>query len=141
MNWRPFDIIGFLNASKSWKVKREILEQQLEDISYLPSSNNETGIRGSNISEPPYSITLERQKIQAKIDEIKANEAMLDYGMKRLAKDEIELINGFFFPKKRIGVFVQEYGRKYGIRERGVYDKRKYVLEKLRMEIESKYYK
>ena len=140
MDWRPFNIEKFLKASAEWDTKLEILEQNLEDIPYLPSSNNETGIRGSNISEPPYTITLQRQKIQAQIDEIKRYKEMLDYGMKRLTEDERALIDGFFYPKRPIGIFVEQYGRKYGIRERGVYEKRKRVLEKLRWDIESKYY-
>lgn len=141
MKWRPFDVKSFLKASKHWDGDIKKLNQKLEDISYLPSNNNETGIRGSDISEAPYRIALQRLKIQSEIEEIKLYKEMLRHGMKSLSDEETELINGFFYPKKEIGYFVHEYGRKYGIRERGVYEKRERVLEKMRNAIESKYYK
>lgn len=140
MSWQHFDILPFLESSKHWQDDLRKLQNELDNISYLPAGGNETGVRGSDISETPYSITLQKLKIQAGINKIKKDMGMLDYGLKCLTEDEKELIDGFFYPKKAKGVFVYEYGRKHGLCKTLVYDKRTKVLDKLRRIIEAEYY-
>lgn len=140
MSWQHFDILAFLKASKHWKEDLKRLQDELDNISYLPAGGNESGIRGSDISEPPYSIALQELKIQAEIEEIKLNITMLEYALNKLTEAERALIDGFFYPKKSIGVFVEEYGRKHGLSKTLVYDERTKVLDKLRRIIEAEYY-
>lgn len=139
MNWRPFDIESFLKASRHWKEDKEKLKKELNDLSYLPSINNESGIRSSNTSDLTAQTAIRRLKIQAEIEEIQLCEEMLAFALKNLSEDELRLIKGFYYPKKQIGVFVQEYGMEHGLCKNLVYAKRKNVLDKLRDVIEEKY--
>lgn len=138
MKW--FDIKGFLNDSKHWDERLEELNNELNNLSYLPSVDNKTGIRSGETSDLTFSVSLRRLKITAEIEEIKLNKEMLSYALKRIESDERELIDGLFYPKKKKTVFVQEYGRKYGICETYVYEKKDRVLYKLKRIIEQEYY-
>lgn len=140
MSWMHFDILAFLKESKHWDKKLKTLQDELDGISYIPAGGNDTGIRGSDISEPPYTITVQELQIQAEMEEIKLNKEMLKYALKQLTEDERALIDGFFYPKKTMRVFVREYGAKYGLSDTLVYDKRTKVLDKLRRIIEAEYY-
>ena len=140
MDWRPFDIKSFLKASRYWKNEKERLEQELENTLYLPSVNNVTGVRSGNIAEPAAKTALRNLEIQAKIEEIRLNETMLDYALSKLSEDERSVIDGFFYPRKSIGVFVHDYGRKHGLCKDYVYAERERVLEKMRRIIEAEFY-
>ena len=140
MDWRPFDIKSFLKASRHWKEDRARLEQELKDLSYLPSINNESGVRSGNVGEPTAQIAMRRLKISAEIDKISRNEEMLNTALKTLTEDERTLVSGFYYPKKMIRVFVQEYGRKHGLCKDYVYAEKDRVLEKMRRVIEHNYY-
>lgn len=140
MDWRPFDIKSFLKASRYWRSERERFEQELNNLLYLPSVNNESGIRSGNIAEPTAKTALRSLELQAKIEEIKLNETMLDYALGKLTADERSLIDGFFFPKKNIGAFVYDYGRKHGLCKDYVYAEREKVLDKMRRIIEAEFY-
>lgn len=140
MEWRPFDIKSFLKASRHWKEDRRKLEQELKDLLYLPSINNESGVRSGNIAEPAAQIAMRRLKISEEIDKISRNEEMLDTALKSLTEDERVLVSGFYYPKTYIGVFVQEYGREHGLCKDYVYAERDRVLEKMRRVIEHNYY-
>lgn len=138
MKW--FDIRGFLEASKGWDSKLEKLNNELNDLPYLPAVDNKSGVRSGDISDLTYSVTLKRLKITADIEEILLNKEMLNYAFKRLTEDERELIDGLFYPQKRKSVFVQEYGRKYGLCDTYVYEKKSRVLDKMKRLIEEAYY-
>jgi len=140
MNWKPFDIKSFLKASRHWKEDKARLEQELKDISYLPSMENESGVRSGKISELPAQLALRGLKIQAEIEEILLCEEMLKYALSKLTEDEKSLVDGFFYPHQSIGVFVEEYGKSHGLSKNLVYAERNRTLEKLRMLIEAEYY-
>ena len=140
MSWQHFDILSFLKASKDWDDDLKKLQTELDNISYLPAGGNESGVRGSDISEPPYRIAVRELEIQAEMEEILLNKEILKYALNKLTEDEKDLINGFFYPKKRISVFVYEYGRRRGLSKTLVYDERTKVLDKLRRIIEAEYY-
>lgn len=140
MDWRPFDIKSFLKASRHWKSDRERLEQELENLLYLPSVTNNSGIRSKDIAEPTAKTALRSLELQAKIEEIRLNETMLDYALSKLTVDEKSLIDGFFYPRKTIGIFVHDYGRKHGLCKDYVYAERERVLEKMRLIIEAEFY-
>ena len=140
MDWRPFDIKSFLKASRHWKNDRERLQQELDEMLYLPSVTNESGIRSGNIAEPAAKTALKIIEIEDKIKEILLYEEMLDCALAELTADERTLIDGFFYPRKTIGVFVHDYGRKHGLCKDYVYAERERVLEKMKRKIETEYY-
>ena len=140
MDWRPFDIKYFLKASRHWKNDRERLQQELDEMLYLPSVTNESGIRSGNIAEPAAKTALKIIEIEDKIKEILLYEEMLDCALAELTADERTLIDGFFYPRKTIGVFVHDYGRKHGLCKDYVYAERERVLEKMKRKIETEYY-
>lgn len=139
MSWVRFDIKSFLKASKHWEDDIARLRQEMEDLSFLPSVDNKSGVR-SGLSDMTASTALRRLKIQAEIEEIQLDEEMLRYAIKRLTEDERALFNGFYRPKKKIGVFVEEYGKQHGLCRDYVYDAREAMLDKMRILIEGEYY-
>ena len=140
MNWRPFDIKAFLKASRHWKEDKEKLQQKMDALLTLTSTENNSRVRSSNISDITAQTATRRLQIQAEIEEILLNEEMLKYALKRLTEDERTVVNGFFYPKKPIGIFVQEYGYAHGLGKNLVYAEREKVLDKMRMMIEAEYY-
>lgn len=140
MNWRPFDTHSFLKASRHWDTDIKKLDQEMDALLTLPSIENSSGVRSSNISDMTAQTALRRLKIASQIEEIQLCKAMLDYALKRLPKDERELVNGFYFSNKARKVFVQEYGRRYGMCETYVYEKKTRVLQKMGDEILREYY-
>lgn len=139
MNWHRFDIKGFLKASKHWEEDKAKLEQEMDALLTLPSIKNESGVHSSNVSDITAQTALRRLQIQAEIEEIKLNEEMLNYALKQLTEDERALIDGFFYPRQKIGVFVEEYGRKHGMCKDYVYRDKDAALNKMRTIIETEY--
>ena len=140
MNGRPFDIRAFLKASRYWDEDIKRLQTELDNLSELPAISNESGVHSGNVSDLTAQTVLKMLKIQADIEEILLCKTMLDYALKRCTEDEMRLIKGFFYPRKPIGIFVQEYGLEHGLGKNLVYAERERVLDKLRMLIESEFY-
>lgn len=140
MNWKPFAIKAFLKASRHWKDDIRKLEKELDDMLVLPGMKNTSGIRSGNVSDMTAQMALRRLEITAQIEELKLNEEMLKFALKTLTEDERALIDGFFYPRKKIGVFVQEYGQEHGYGKNLVYAARDDALEKMRWAIEQEYY-
>ena len=140
MNWRPFDIKAFLRASRYWADDIAVLEQELKDMPELPAVSNDSGVHSSNVSDLTAQTAIRRLKITAEIEEILLNKEMLNYAFKRLTEDERELIDGLFYPQKKKSWFVQEYGRKYGLCDTYVYEKKNRILDKMKRLIEEAYY-
>ena len=139
MTW--FDIKSFLKASRHWDEDLKKLNEELSDLPYLPAVDNKTGVRRSDISDTVAQIAHRRLKIQDRIDEILLDKEMLDYAFKTLTEDERSLIDGIFYPKKKIGVFVQEYGHEHGLSERSVHYAKDRILNRMKDAIIRKYYK
>lgn len=140
MNWRPFDTKSFLKASKKWDDDIKKLENELENMSMLPSVDNKTGIRSGNISDLTQRMAIRRLEIIAEIEELKLNKEMLRYGLNMLPKDSRELIHGFFFSDTPKSIFAREYGMKHGICDTYVYEERDRVLKEMGRYIESEFY-
>lgn len=140
MSWIKFDIQSFLKASKHWEEDIAKLRQEMDSLSLLPSSGGAGGIQKNSISDMTASAALRRLEIQAEIEEIMLNKEMLAFALKRLTEDERRLIDGFFYPKKSIGEFVEEYGRDHFLTPKYVYFERSAALEKMRLLIEAEYY-
>ena len=140
MNFRTFDAVSFLKASRHWIKYKRRLQQELEDMPMLPAGGDNSGIRGSDPSELTARLALRRLKIKAEIEEIERHEEMLAYALNSLTEDEREVINGFFFSRKSKGAFVDEYKRKHGLNKNHVYDERLRILKKIGRLIDEKYY-
>lgn len=134
------DVEGLIKDSKTADERLAKLKEELENIPELPSVDNKTGVRSSDPSDLTAQTALRRLKILAEIEEILLDKEMLNYALKRLTEDERALINGFFYPKKQIGVFVHEYGRTHGLCKDYVYDERTRVLDKIEGLIHEGYY-
>lgn len=135
-----FPIRKFLKESKKWDDKIKKLKEELESMSELPSVDNQTGVRSGNISDLTGQTALRELKIQAEIEELLLNKEILRHGINTLTEDERALYDGFYNPKKRIGVFVEEYGKAHGMCDRTVRYEKDRMLEKLRITIEKDFY-
>ena len=140
MSWVRFDIKSFLKESRHWKEDKERLQQEMDARLTLPSVENSSGVRSTEVSDITARTALRRLEIQAEIEDILLNEEILAYAIKRLTEDERALFNGFYRPKKKIGVFVEEYGKQHGLCRDYVYDAREAMLDKMRILIEGEYY-
>ena len=140
MSWIRFDIKSFLKESKHWEDRIQELKEEQDALLSLPSVDNSSGVRSSEPSDMTASMALRRLKIQAEIEELELNKEMLNYALKRLTDDERALVKGFYFPKKKIGVFVEEFGKEHGMCDRRVYDEKLKAVERMRLIIESAFY-
>ena len=138
--WRPFDIRSFLKESKKWDGQIKKLEEELENISELPSTGNNPVVGNGNISDLTAKTAVRRFEISAEIEEIKLNKEMLAFAMKRLSDDEKQLIQGFYYPKKRIDRFISDYGSEHGLCRSYVYEKLNRTLDKMGRMILKMYY-
>ena len=140
MGWMRFDIIAFLKDSKDWNNELERLKNELDNISELPSVDNPSGVRSGRTADLTPQTALRELKIAAEIEEIRLNKEMLKFAKKSLTEREKALLEGFFFSHRQKGVFVDEFGKKYGICRDYVYDERDKVLKKMQNIIEKEYY-
>lgn len=138
-DWRPFDIKSFLKASRHWDDDIKKLQAEHDALSELPAAGNNPG-RSSEVSDLTANAALRRLEIQKKIEDIKLYKEMLDYALKMLSNEDKRLIEGFYYPRKAIGVFVWEYGREKGLCKNKVYEQREIVLQKMARTIENVYY-
>lgn len=140
LNLRPFDTDLLLKKSKGFDEEIQKLQKKLDAIPELPAVNNESGIRGSEPSDPTGKLALRRMELIEKINEINLYKEMLECGLSVLTDDERIVINGFYFGKKRIRSFVWEYGRKHGLCKDYVYKRKNEVLRKMGDFILKNYY-
>lgn len=138
--WRIFDTRSFLRSSKHWKEKKEKLQQELDNMSLLPSMDNTTSTHSGNISDLTGKIALRRLEIEAEIDKISRDEEMLRHALNLLTEDEKRLVRGFFFTNNSASSFVYDYGRNQGICKDYVYRDLNEVLKKMGDAILEKYY-
>lgn len=128
---RRFDTEMFIKRLKDWREEKKRLERKLAEIPFLPSNGNESGVKGSDVSEPTARIALQRMEITDQIKDIERCERIYDLAKSHLTPDELEIFQIFFEPKKQIGVAIDEYcGGKYVCRGI-VYKRRRRILEKL----------
>ena len=140
MEFRPFDTKSFLKASQHWDEDIKQLQEELDNMPELPAMSSNNGIRSGEVSDLTSRMALRRLEIASKIEGILLYKEMLDFALKQLTKDERRIVNGFFFPKKPIGVFVLEYGKEKGLGKNLVYGERERVMKKIGRVIEEVYY-
>lgn len=128
---RHFDTEMFIKRLREWRVEKKKLEQRLAEIPLLPSKGVESGIRGSDVSEPTARIALQRMEITDQIKDIERCERIYDLAKSRLTPDELEIFQIFFEPKKLISTAVDEYSGGNYVCRGIVYKRRRQVLDKL----------
>lgn len=128
---KRFDAEMFIKLLKSWREEKKKLQMELEEIPLLPSSVNESGVRGSDISEPTARLALRRLEILQNIEDIERCEAAYERAKAHLTSEELEIFNMFFEPKKPIWKAIDEYSGGNYVCRGIVYQRRRKVLEKL----------
>ena len=126
-----FNAEKFLSSRNRWLEKKKELEMALAEISELPSHNDESGVRGSGISDPTQRQTSRILEIKEKISEIDALEETYHKAIESLDEEGQFLIKGFFEPKMEQWKFVRLAERKYGRKRSRVYDKRREAINKI----------
>ena len=138
--WRPFDIKSFLKASRHWDDDIKKLQEEHDNLSVLPGMSDVPSGKTGNVSDVTAGAALRRLKITSQIEEIKLNKEILAFALKMLTEDERALIEGFYYPKKSIAVFIQEYGREHGMGRSLVYTERDRIEQSMARVIEDRYY-
>lgn len=127
---RHFDTELFIKQLKIWRKEKERLLERLEEIPLLPSSNN-NGIRSSEISDATARIAIKRLEIEDEIKDIERCEAVYEIAKKSLTREELEVFELFFEPKKPIWKEIDEYTYSHYTSRMCVYRERRKILEKL----------
>ena len=138
--WRPFDIKSFLKASRHWDEDIKRLQEEHDNLSVLPAQGDVPSGKTGNVSDITAGAALRRLQIVSLIEQIELNKEILDFAFRTLTEDERRLIEGFYYPKKTIAVFVQEYGHNYGMGRSLVYKERDRIEQRMARAIEHRYY-
>ena len=67
---RHFDTEMFIKQLKVWRKEKEKLQEQLNNISLLPSGNNESGVHSTDISDPTSRLAIKRLELIEQIEDI-----------------------------------------------------------------------
>ena len=128
---RHFDTEMFIKQLKIWGKEKERLKERLEDIPLLPSLNNESGVRSTDISEPTARLALKRLEITEQIEDIERCERVYEIAKSHLTPEERELFEMFFEPKEPIWRAIEKYEREKYTSRMNIYRERRRVLKKL----------
>jgi len=127
---KHFDTELFIKQLKIWKKEKEKLMERLEEISVLPSVNN-NGIRSSEVSDPTAKLAIKRLEIEENIKDIERCEAIYEVAKKSLTKEELEVFELFFEPDKPIWKGIDDYTYSHYTSRMCLYRERRKILEKL----------
>ena len=128
---RHFDTELFIKQLRKWREEKKKLQQALDDMPMLPSANNESGVRSTDISEPTARLALKRMQITDEIEDIERCEKAYELAKSRLTPDELEVFQIFFEPKKPIWVAIDEYSGGNYVCRGIVYQRRRKVIERM----------
>lgn len=137
---RRFDTELFIKRLKEWRKDREKLITELNSISELPSVNNPSGVRSSNISKPAEAQAVRKIEIEAEIADIDECIEVYDIAKAHLTPEEKEVFNRFFEPTKPIWKEIDEYTHGNYTNRIEMYRRRWRILEKLDRIIEEKFF-
>lgn len=137
---RHFDTERLIKQLKEWRKEREKLIAELEGISELPSVNNPTGVRSSEISKPAESMAVRRLEIETEITDIDECIGVYEYAKAQLSPEELEVFTRFFEPKKPIWKEIDEYTHGNYTNRIEMYRRRWRILEKMDKIIEDKFF-
>ena len=137
-----FNIEKFIkNINGKWKEEKKQLQEQLDSITELPSIENQSGVRGTEKSDPTSKQAILRMKIEHDIEDIEWCEKVYEMAKQRLPDTERELFNGFFESKgkKAMWKFVEEQCEKNHTTQSSIYRKRQEILDKYKDIVETLY--
>lgn len=126
-----FNAEKFLSSRNRWLEEKKKLEMMLVEMSELPSHNDESGVRGSDISDPTQRQASRIVEIKEKISEIDTLEEMYHKSIRSLSEESQFLVKVFFEPEMEQWKFVRAAERKYGCRRSRIYEKRREAIDKI----------
>lgn len=129
------DVEAFLKDSKKWDAEIKDLEKKKDEIVILSGISN-SEVHSGNISHPTEDTALRYQAITEEIERIHNYRDILAEALDWIDADDEALINGFFFGKKTINAFVDEYCIEHGCEVKTVYRRRAEAVNRLRKAIE-----
>ena len=137
---RHFDTELFVKRLKEWRKDREKLLAELESMSELPSVNNPTGVRSSEISKPAETQAVRMIEVMTEIEDIDECIEVYEYAKAQLTTEEREVFERFFEPKKPIWKEIDEYTRGNYTNRIEMYRRRWRILAKMDRIIEDKFF-
>ena len=137
---RHFDTERLIKQLKEWRKERERLIAELEGISELPSVNNPTGVRSSEISKPAENMAVRRLEIETEITDIDECIGVYEYAKAQLSPEEREVFTRFFEPTKPIWKEIDEYTHGNYTNRIEMYRRRWRILDKMDKIIEDKFF-
>lgn len=126
-----FDVERFLKSRNKWKEEIANLENELRELPMLPSVDNESGVRSSNISDLTARLGEKRISLEIKIAENNELERIYTKVVNSLDDDEKTLLNGFFAPTEPIYRFVDRYAEEKMMCVPYVYKARRELIQKI----------
>jgi hypothetical protein len=137
---RHFDTERLIKQLKEWRKEREKLITELEGMSELPSVNNPTGVRSSEISKPAENMAVRRLEIETEITDIDECIGVYEYAKAQLSPEEREVFTRFFEPTKPIWKEIDEYTHGNYTNRIEMYRRRWRILDKMDKIIEDKFF-
>ena len=137
---RHFDTEKFVKHLKEWRKEREMYLTELEGLTELPSVNNPSGVRSSEISKPAEAQAVRRIEIETEIADIDECIGVYEYAKAQLSPEEREVFTRFFEPSKPIWKEIDEYTHGNYTNRIEMYRRRWRILDKLDRIIEDKFF-
>lgn len=137
---RRFDTEKFIKNLRKWRKEREKFLAELESLSELPSVNNESGVRSSDISKPVEKQSEQEIDIESEISDIDECIGVYEYAKAQLSPEEREVFERFFEPKKPIWKEIDEYTHGNYTNRIEMYRRRWRILDKMDKIIEEKFF-
>ena len=137
---RHFDTEKFVKHLKEWRKEREMYLTELEGMTELPSVNNPSGVRSSEISKPAEAQAVRRIEIETEIADIDECIGVYEYAKAQLSPEEREVFTRFFEPSKPIWKEIDEYTHGNYTNRIELYRRRWRILDKLDKIIEDKFF-
>ena len=137
---RHFDTEKLIKHLKEWRKEREKYLAELEGMTELPSVNNPSGVRSSDISRPTEAQAVRRIEIETEIADIDECIGVYEYAKAQLSPEEREVFTRFFEPSKPIWKEIDEYTHGNYTNRIEMYRRRWRILDKLDRIIEDKFF-
>ena len=128
--YKRFDPEWFLKEIKDMGDEKRTLQEKLKETTELPSINNESGVRSGKVSELTARQALQRIELKEQIADIERCEEAHRKAMDSLSKEDVELLNGFFFPTMPIWKFRIKYAETHFMGDTLIYKHRKNALQR-----------
>lgn len=125
-----FNVVKFINESKTWCAERKRLQAKLEGITEIKGIDN-SPIRSGRLHDSVADVASEREQIEAQIARIETYQKIWQHVERCLNDSEKEILEVFFMGG-RIDKKIQAFSRKHAMCRSDVYAFRRETLEKIR---------